>query len=436
MPARLSARPPCCPSDRPPSGLDRLLLTASFRIESVMNTKRPVLSIVLLALALVGSASSVRAMTCEELREALREGEKITVVDIRSRTRFRRGHLVRAMNFPAETLAGRKLPPLGRVVVCGDGVDLERTRAAVTALAAKPGITAEILDGGWLRWEALGYASTAPKGLQRSPLRFVDYDDVRQMARTRRDVVLVDLRASELTPSAEDARARAPEATTDTRAVADVVEVSLARGRGGASVIVLGPTAVAEAKAAERGAVVVKTYELPPSVVGRFEKLASDSADVTLVDARTAAAPTSKATAESAETVVHRPLTEIFPGAAVRRLRVAAEGVAPEAARPSSAPENIAAAGAGGAARVPELAIREARTAQRGRALVREFLTLRGASAAAANHGELYVLVDDGDGHAQRLARRLKSAGVRRCVILTGGEKTIQSEGRPVFGTR
>lgn len=42
----------------------------------------------------------------------------------------------------------------------------------------------------------------------------------------------------------------------------------------------------------------------------------------------------------------------------------------------------------------------------------------------------LYVLVDDGDGHAQDVAKRLQGAGVRRVVVLTGGELAIERQGQ------
>jgi 3-mercaptopyruvate sulfurtransferase SseA len=44
--------------------------------------------------------------------------------------------------------------------------------------------------------------------------------------------------------------------------------------------------------------------------------------------------------------------------------------------------------------------------------------------------GRLYVLIDDGDGTAEEAAHRLKAAGIRRVVILAGGEEALRTEGR------
>jgi 3-mercaptopyruvate sulfurtransferase SseA len=44
--------------------------------------------------------------------------------------------------------------------------------------------------------------------------------------------------------------------------------------------------------------------------------------------------------------------------------------------------------------------------------------------------GRLFVLIDDGDGTAEEAAHRLKAAGIRRVVILAGGEEALRTEGR------
>ena len=42
----------------------------------------------------------------------------------------------------------------------------------------------------------------------------------------------------------------------------------------------------------------------------------------------------------------------------------------------------------------------------------------------------LYVLVDNGDGQAEKVVRRLHAAGVKRVAILTGGEQTLSRQGQ------
>ena len=43
---------------------------------------------------------------------------------------------------------------------------------------------------------------------------------------------------------------------------------------------------------------------------------------------------------------------------------------------------------------------------------------------------QVFVLVDSGDGKAEKVARRLHGAGIRQVVILIGGEKILQREGQ------
>ena len=42
----------------------------------------------------------------------------------------------------------------------------------------------------------------------------------------------------------------------------------------------------------------------------------------------------------------------------------------------------------------------------------------------------LYVLVDNGDGQAEKVVRRLHAAGVKRVAILTGGEQALRRQGQ------
>lgn len=46
-------------------------------------------------------------------------------------------------------------------------------------------------------------------------------------------------------------------------------------------------------------------------------------------------------------------------------------------------------------------------------------------------HQQLFVLIDDGDGQSEKAAHRLKTAGVGRLAILTGGEQVLLRNGLP-----
>ena len=59
---------------------------------------------------------------------------------------------------------------------------------------------------------------------------------------------------------------------------------------------------------------------------------------------------------------------------------------------------------------------------------------IRPLSASAAGTGRpapLYVLIDNGDGSAGAMARKLKAAGFSRIAILAGGETSIRRKGQP-----
>jgi hypothetical protein len=43
----------------------------------------------------------------------------------------------------------------------------------------------------------------------------------------------------------------------------------------------------------------------------------------------------------------------------------------------------------------------------------------------------LMVLIDNGDGKAQKMARILKANGVQRVVVLAGGERILERDGAP-----
>jgi rhodanese-related sulfurtransferase len=54
-----------------------------------------------------------------------------------------------------------------------------------------------------------------------------------------------------------------------------------------------------------------------------------------------------------------------------------------------------------------------------------------GGARSDEDRTDIYVLIDNGDGSAQKMARKLRAAGIQRFVILAGGEETLKRGGAP-----
>lgn len=132
------------------------------------------------------------AISPSELQKQMADGAKLTIIDIRSTDEFATSHLPGAINVPAAVIAARKLPPLGRVVVYDGGLGNDKLAPALSALRAKPGITAEALEGGLAGWMSLNGDTTAGRGLEQHTPQMITY----QQLKTNHvdDIVLVDLR--------------------------------------------------------------------------------------------------------------------------------------------------------------------------------------------------------------------------------------------------
>jgi rhodanese-related sulfurtransferase len=244
-------------------------------------------------------------ISAEELEGLIDRHEKITLIDVRGNAGYTQGHIPGAINIPARLCPIKRLPPVGRVIVYGGGLDESSVLEAVDALNEKPGIAAEMLDGGILRWEALNYPSTRKKGLERENPRYISYQKLHAIVRSNPDLVLFDLRKI---------KKKRPLQSQSRRIVSEGV------GEG-------------------------------------------------------------------------RSLTDFsleFPG--VRVITASAETV------PGDRRMGLARAGG-----------------------------LRGQDSG---HSELYVLIDIGDGVAEEMARSLKAAGIKRFVILAGGEESIVRKGQ------
>ena len=135
-------------------------------------------------------------ITVEALKEMLDQGDKVTIIDIRSRVFYTECHIPGAINIPAGIIARKPLPPIGRVIACGDGIDKEQTLEAVRTLDEKAGIQADLLEGGFAAWEALNLPSTRRRGVKRERFRYITYQKLKKVSANNRDIVLVDIRGS------------------------------------------------------------------------------------------------------------------------------------------------------------------------------------------------------------------------------------------------
>ncbi len=135
-------------------------------------------------------------ITAGALKGMMDRGEKITIVDIRSLESFREGHIYGAINIPAGIIARKPLPPIGRVIVCGNDLHRDTILKSVDDLTAKTGIQAEMLEGGFAAWEALKLPRTRKRGLKSEHFHYITYQQLKNASAINHDIVLVDLRSS------------------------------------------------------------------------------------------------------------------------------------------------------------------------------------------------------------------------------------------------
>ena len=143
------------------------------------------------------------AISPAEVQQALKAGEKLTLIDVRPTALFEQGHIPNAINVPASVVPHKQLPALGRAVVYDEGLGRDAASAAAAALNQKAGITAEVLDGGFAAWEAAQSPTTRTRGMKPEELPMITYDRLKQVPAN--DLVLVDLRDSR--PAAAGAKA-------------------------------------------------------------------------------------------------------------------------------------------------------------------------------------------------------------------------------------
>ena len=158
----------------------------------------------LAALALAAGSTLLVAMPPTELQQRIERGDKLTIIDVRSPELYAKSHIPGAINIPASLVAAKRLPALGEVVICGEGLgrDTAATTRALAELNRKPGIRAVSLDGGFSSWDAAQKTTTAERGMKREELVFMTYD---QLKRSEEKLVLVDLRGARRADGAKSA---------------------------------------------------------------------------------------------------------------------------------------------------------------------------------------------------------------------------------------
>jgi rhodanese-related sulfurtransferase len=137
-------------------------------------------------------APGAGAVTVAELQKELANGDQVTVIDLRTTEVYSQGHIPGAINIPASLCPYKILPPLGHVIVCDSGLGPETTDAAVAALAQKPGITVDILAGGYAAWQGARGLNTGGRGVRPEVPQYITYAQLK--AAKAGGIVLVDLR--------------------------------------------------------------------------------------------------------------------------------------------------------------------------------------------------------------------------------------------------
>ncbi len=151
-----------------------------------------------LAALLFWGAGAAAAMSPEALRTVLSDpgADRVVVVDIRNPAEFRSGHIPGSMHIHVVGIEARSVPPFGQVVVIWDGIDPAEAARALRALNAKPGIEAELVEGGYPAWTASGGRTSGVPGLEIAVTPSLSYEDLLKLALDP-DLVVVDLREAD-----------------------------------------------------------------------------------------------------------------------------------------------------------------------------------------------------------------------------------------------
>ncbi len=148
-----------------------------------------------LAFVLCGlvAANPMAAVTPAELAARVARNEPLFIIDVRSAIAYSAGHVPGAMNIPLGLLPYKQIPSSQSVIVYGDGLGVIDDAQALAVMRSKPGVRAEVIEGGYAAWLSETRLTTVPAGVGPEKLPGITYDQL--IAASKGDMVLVDLRS-------------------------------------------------------------------------------------------------------------------------------------------------------------------------------------------------------------------------------------------------
>lgn len=148
------------------------------------------------ALLLAGAlaANPAAAITPTDLAARVARNEPLFIIDVRSAIAYADGHVPGAMNISLGLLPHKQIPSSQPVVVYGDGLGVIDDAQALAVIRSKPGVNADVLEGGYAAWLSETRLSTVLPGVGPEKLPGITYDQL--VAAGKGDMVLVDLRTT------------------------------------------------------------------------------------------------------------------------------------------------------------------------------------------------------------------------------------------------
>jgi rhodanese-related sulfurtransferase len=174
-------------------------------------------------LLLAAGQNPCLAITANELKDLIEKKAQVTIIDARSRLEFSRGHILTAINIPCDVLKNNPLPPVGKVVVYGDGVQKEALQSAVEALNRQQGIDADILKGGYPLWAGRNNERRPQFGIEKDIFASITYQDLKNAdSAADQDITIIDLRAADHSKGSDKALI---EKTTREKTISNLNEI-------------------------------------------------------------------------------------------------------------------------------------------------------------------------------------------------------------------
>ncbi len=146
------------------------------------------------------AVNPMAAVTPAELAARVARNEPLFIIDVRSAIAYSSGHVPGAMNIPLGLLPYKQIPSSQSVIVYGDGLGVIDDAQALAVMRSKPGVRAEVIEGGYAAWLSETRLTTVPAGVGPEKLPGITYDQL--IAASKGDMVLVDLRSIAVAASA------------------------------------------------------------------------------------------------------------------------------------------------------------------------------------------------------------------------------------------